>query len=91
MADLTSLEYPRHVHLPSHFGDWRSRTVVDADACAAALADGYSLEPVIVPDGEPLDGAEPADVPEVPTVPVDTGDAPIKRKPGRPKTKKTED
>lgn len=76
MAELTSLAYPRHVHLPSHFGAWRSRVVTNADDCAAALSEGYSLSPVVVPDGEPLD-AETADV-------ADAGE-PVKRKPGRPK------
>lgn len=88
MADLKSLEYPRHVHLPSHFGDWRSRIVPDADACAAALDEGYSLEPVIVPDGESLD-AEPANPGTSDASSDAPADAPIKRKPGR--TKKTED
>ena len=77
MAELISLTYPRHVHLPSHFGDWRSRVVTSADDCAAALAEGFSLSPVIVPDGEPLDVVGPADAVE--------SSEPVKRKPRRPK------
>ena len=56
MRQVDELDYPRHVHLPSHNGAWRSKIVSSADECAVALAEGYSLTPVIVPDGEPLEG-----------------------------------
>lgn len=40
-VDLTMLEYPRHVHKAG--GAYK--VVVDADACAAALDEGWALQP----------------------------------------------
>ena len=86
MADLFSLEYPRHVHLPSHFGTWRSRIVSSPIECQQALEDGYSLDPVIVPDETPIDAPAdmPADDTPGPAVPDSPADPP-KPKRGRPK------
>ena len=67
LHDLSALEYPRHVHLPSVHGQWRYRVVQTPVECAAALADGYSLTLVILPSPgadlppqvAPLESAEP--------------------------------
>lgn len=40
-VDLTTLEYPRHVHKAG--GEYK--VIVDAEACAAALDDGWELQP----------------------------------------------
>jgi hypothetical protein len=76
MPDLTTLEYPRHVHQPSVAGAWITRLVRDAEACAAALAEGWSLAPILIDPARP----RPAS-PAPPADPV----APVKRGPGRPR------
>lgn len=40
-VDLSTLEYPRHVHKAG--GAYR--VVADAETCAAALDDGWALQP----------------------------------------------
>lgn len=65
MIDLAALEYPRHVHLPSVLGDWKSRIVRTAKECEAALAEGYALEPVII-GAAPVAEPAPDPMPEPP-------------------------
>lgn len=68
--DINGLEFPRHVHKPSVPGRWVYRVVHDVRECEAALAEGWSLTPILI-------DAVPEPVP--PPLP-----APAKRKPGRP-------
>ena len=74
LADLDRLEYPRQLHQPSVPGAWVQRRVEDAEDCAAALAEGWSLTPIMLgqdvpaaPPGEERDPgiAEPAPPPSV--------------------------
>jgi hypothetical protein len=60
--DLSIFEFPRHVHRPSYAGQWRFRVVRNAQECAAALAEGWSLTCTVVPDGEPLPDEAPVPV-----------------------------
>lgn len=69
--DLLTLEYPRHVHKPSVWGAWNFLVVQTADECEKALAEGWSLSPVLV--ASPADAiAPPAPVSE-PVEPVKKG------------------
>jgi hypothetical protein len=53
--ELKALEYPRHLHRPSVPGDWVFLVVRDHHEAAAALADNWSLTPIIIghDDGPP--------------------------------------
>jgi hypothetical protein len=69
LADLAHLEFPRHVHRPSVPGAWVSLIVHDKHECAAALAQGWSLVPIIIgqeSSGPPTPAEAPhtADLPE---------------------------
>lgn len=63
MIDLDTLEYPRHVHKPSYDGQWVYLSVRDADACGAALRDGWSLTPILIDPAPPSPAVSPAPVP----------------------------
>lgn len=77
-VDLARLEFPRHLHWPGRQDVWL--VVTDAQQTAAALADGWSLDLILIsaePDAVPP-GAESPSQPEtaVPEPP---------RRPGWPK------
>lgn len=52
-VDLETLEYPRHLHMPSVPGNWVYRIVQDAEECAAALREGWSLVPILIDPARP--------------------------------------
>lgn len=68
--DLARLDYPRHVHQPSVPGAWVYLRVEDAEACAVALAAGWSLTPSLLPypSDAPAGVVEP--VPEAFSAPI---------------------
>ena len=73
--DLTTLAYPRHVHLPAVEWPCPSRIVRTPDECAAALDEGYSLTPTILgptlpavppsPERDQVESADPVPPPVV--------------------------
>jgi len=85
-VDLRSLELPRHVHWPQASWDMPgvSRIVRDVEACAAALAAGWSLVPILI-------GQTPSETPPLavtPPIPQDEAEpAPPRRHAGWPKGK----
>ena len=90
MGALDDLEMPRHVHYPVSVEEWdrgvrRSRIVRSPDECAAALADGGSLTPIII--GQDVPGVPPAEsADEAPDSPAPPPSAEPKRR-GWPKGK----
>lgn len=42
------LEFPRHVHKPSLWGQWVFLVVHNQAECDAALAEGWSLTPILL-------------------------------------------
>jgi hypothetical protein len=73
--DLFSLEYPRYLHRPSRWDDWQMLRVDTPEDCAAALADGWSVEARLLDDRAAPD----------PVIAVASCEAPVKRGPGRPR------
>ena len=80
MTDLQALEYPRHVHRPSVPGAWVYLIVQNAEECAAALADGWSLDLILV-------SPEPVAPPDEASDPPGPPDVEPPRRPGWPKGK----
>ncbi len=87
MADLNTLQYPRHLHKPD--GVWTM--VHDAGAAVLALEDGWALSPN---DFAPRADDTPETAPEPETVPVavaviqiepDVVPVAPRKKPGRPR------
>jgi hypothetical protein len=68
VVDLQALELPRHVHKPSVPGAWVYLIVHTQDELVAALADGWSLNLVII-DAEPSGSPPPAEASTVPDPP----------------------
>lgn len=62
--DLTALEYPRHLHKP----DWAFLHVDTPEQAEKALAEGWSLTPVLdaSPEAAPVPPAPPHDAPVAP-------------------------
>ncbi len=85
--DLRTLDYPRHVHKPSEPGDWKYLKVADAEACAAALADGWSLTPIVIghAPAAPEMNADDAIAPPVVDEPVAAVKPAAPKKRGRPR------
>lgn len=64
-----TLVYPRHVHKPSKWAEWVSLVVQNADECARALENGWSLTASVIPEtpnDAPVAAPEPILEPSAP-------------------------
>ncbi len=53
--DLAVLEYPRAVHKPTvRDTPWIQKDVANADECARALDEGWSLTPILIDPSTPV-------------------------------------
>jgi hypothetical protein len=78
MRDYGELQFPRHVHAPSHPPDWVSKIVPNAEECDKALDEGWSLTPIIKSEEPVVEHPdEPQQIPPPDYRPDDTPIAPF--------------